>query len=84
MNKKGRQFKDRVPFSNKPYSTEPSAHNPVFKTKIDEKCPFCESRKIHHSGWKLWMHFLTFHRDEPRKKSIIISIAEKIILEMER
>jgi len=75
-------FVDRIPFENKPFSNIPSAHNPIYNIRGEWKCSHCKSKKIYDSLWKNWMHFLTHHKTEPRNKSIILALADQLILEM--
>lgn len=77
-------FIERMPFQNKPLSNIPSAHNPVFTWKRKVVCPHCKNNNKCNSLWGLWNHILFTHRDESNNKSIITSLADQVILEMQK
>ena len=78
-NKTQRHFADRVPFQGKPLSNTPSAHSPLNKVEIAEKCPFCKSKKVYRGYWKFNYHIVFHHGNEPRSREIVLKVGDKIV-----
>jgi hypothetical protein len=80
-NKKGRQFENRVPFTDK-ISNSPSAHNPAYKKSLNVGCTFCKDKsgrkKNFKTLWCLYMHMKTHHDTEQSLKDLVMQLADLV------
>ena len=79
LNKKGKQFSSHADDFHKP-----SAHNPLFQTKLNFLgCPYCKQKgrkKNFKTLWTLYMHIRLNHSNETDNfKSVIWNLADYVM-----